>query len=85
MKKLLLKAMYLDQRGDWKGAHEIVQDLENETAWWVHAYLHRKEPDIHNAAYWYLRAQKPMPKYNSAREWQEIFEYLSDPDLEIEN
>lgn len=27
---------------------------------WVHAYLHRKEGDQGNAAYWYGRAQKPV-------------------------
>lgn len=84
MKKLLLKALYFDQKGDWNEAHEIVQDMENEYAWWVHGYLHRKEPDLHNAAYWYLRAQKPMPQYSISREWQEIFDLLSDPELKIE-
>lgn len=84
MKEKLLKAMYLAQKGDWNAAHEIVQDLENEYAWWVHGYLHRKEPDLHNAAYWYLRAQKPMPRYSLAQEWQEIFDYLSDLESEIE-
>lgn len=84
MKKKLLQAMYLAQKGDWEAAHEIVQDMENKYAWWVHAYLHRKEPDIHNAAYWYLRAQKPMPKYSLAQEWEEIFEKLSDPEFSLD-
>jgi hypothetical protein len=28
---------------------------------WIHAYLHRKEPDIWNAKYWYRRCGKPYP------------------------
>jgi len=76
--------MYLDKKGDWHAAHEIVQGLENTYAWWVHAYLHRKEPDLNNAAYWYLRAQKTMPKYSLAQEWEEIFEELSDPGISID-
>lgn len=85
MKEKLLKAMYLAQKGDWNAAHEIVKDMENEYACWVHGYLHRKEPDLNNAAYWYLKARKPMPRYSHAREWQEIFEYLSNPEFKIES
>ena len=36
----------------------MVQDLTSKEAAWVHAYLHRKEGDQMNAAYWYDRAGK---------------------------
>ena len=84
MKEKLLKAMYLAQKGDWNTAHEIVKDMDHEVAWWVHAYLHRKEPDLNNAAYWYLRAQKHMPRYSLAQEWQEIFDFLSSPENSLD-
>ena len=35
-----------------------MQDINTETAFWIHAYLHRLEGDIDNANYWYNRARK---------------------------
>jgi len=37
-------------------AHSIVQDINTQTASWIHAYLHRVEGDLGNANYWYNRA-----------------------------
>jgi hypothetical protein len=39
---------------------------------WVHAYLHRKEGDQSNAAYWYRRAGKPVCKKPLDAEWRSI-------------
>jgi hypothetical protein len=44
-----------DAKGDWTRAHESVQQDEGVEGSWVHAYLHRKEGDESNAAYWYNR------------------------------
>lgn len=55
------RALWLDLHGDWGGAHRVVQALNDPTAMWIHAYLHRKEPDIDNARYWYRGAGKPFP------------------------
>ena len=41
-------------------AHEIVQNINTETAFWIHAYLHRVEGDLNNANYWYNRANKTI-------------------------
>jgi hypothetical protein len=38
-----------------------VQVMSDVNAMWIHAYLHRKEPDIWNAKYWYNRCGKPYP------------------------
>ena len=56
-----LRALWHDLHGDWDTAHRIVQQMPDTTAMWVHAYLHRKEPDISNAKYWYRKAGKPYP------------------------
>ncbi len=56
----LLRALWHDARGDWKLAHEIAQDIDDRTGAWVHAYLHRREGDAANAAYWYRRAGQPI-------------------------
>ena len=41
---------------DWRGAHVLVQDLEDPIAWRVHGLVHRAEGDLDNASYWYERA-----------------------------
>jgi hypothetical protein len=54
----LLQALQLAAKGDWDGAHRLVQDDPSPEAAWVHAHLHRIEGDASNAAYWYRRAGK---------------------------
>jgi hypothetical protein len=68
----LLTALWHDAKGDWKRAHEIVQDEEGADAAWVHAYLHRKEGDLSNAGSWYRRAAKPVAKVSLEDEWEAI-------------
>ena len=77
MKQKLLKALELEKDGNWDGAHKIVQDMGHRLAYWIHAYLHRKEPDLDNAAYWYYRAEKPVPKTSFEKEWKEIHDFIS--------
>ena len=70
---LALQALWWDAKGDWERAHECVQVNEAElTSAWVHAYLHRKEGDRSNAAYWYRRASKAMPPDAFEAEWLSI-------------
>ena len=56
-----LRALWYDLNGDWDTAHSIVQVMHDNNAMWIHAYLHRKEPDEWNAKYWYRRSGKPYP------------------------
>ena len=51
-------AIWYAVKDNWDMAHRIVQDINTETASWIHAYLHRVEGDIANAHYWYNRARK---------------------------
>jgi hypothetical protein len=60
-----LRALWYDLNGDWDTAHGIVQQMNDVNAMWIHAYLHRKEPDIANAKYWYRKAGKPYPEGQS--------------------
>jgi hypothetical protein len=55
-------ALWLDLNGNWDAAHRIVQQMSDTNAMWIHAYLHRKEPDLANAQYWYRSAGKTFPK-----------------------
>jgi hypothetical protein len=59
-----LRALWYDLNGYWSTAHHIVQTMSDVNAMWIHAYLHRKEPDIWNAKYWYHNAGKPVPPSN---------------------
>lgn len=54
---------------DWTRAHEAAQQDEGREGSWVHAYLHRKEGDQGNAAYWYSRAGKPVCRNSLDAEW----------------
>ena len=51
-------AIWYAVKDNWDRAHKIVQDINTETAFWIHAYLHRLEGDITNTNYWYNRARK---------------------------
>ena len=69
---IYLQAMWYDARGDWHTAHSKIDHLEDTTACWVHAYLHRKEGDLWNADYWYRKAQKTRPAFTLQQEWENI-------------
>ena len=71
-----LVALWHDAKGDWHRAHEVAQDVEDATGAWVHAYLHRKEGDESNAAYWYRRAGKPVERGPLGAEWSQIVSAL---------
>ena len=67
-----LKALWYDAKGDWQQSHSIIQDIEDVSAAWIHAYLHRKEGDIWNADYWYNKAGKKRPSVSLEQEWENI-------------
>jgi hypothetical protein len=68
----ILKALWYDGHGDWHQAHEIAQEVHGTAGAWVHAYLHRKEGDLSNAAYWYSRAGKQAASASVEEEWAEL-------------
>ena len=71
-----LLALWYDARGDWDSAHRIAQDVDDQEGAWVHAYLHRKEGDLNNAAYWYRRASQPVASGSLESEWERIVSSL---------
>ena len=68
----LLLALWHDARGDWDEAHRLAQEIETRDGAWVHAYLHRREGDLGNAAYWYQQAGQPVASDSLESEWQRI-------------
>jgi hypothetical protein len=71
-----LEGLWWDAKGDWTRAHEFAQKDEGIEGSWVHAYLHRKEADQSNAAYWYGRAGKPVCREPLDEEWLAIVRAL---------
>lgn len=69
-------ALWHESAGDWETAHRTVQELDTPEAALVHAYLHRREGDEGNAAYWYRRAGRPVERGPLDVEWNAIAEEL---------
>ncbi|MER3524118.1 MAG: hypothetical protein C4326_08635 [Ignavibacteria bacterium] len=68
----LMRAIDLALEGNWKNAHEIVQNYDDRYACWIHAVLHKIEGDENNSRYWYSRAGRPFASSLSDREELEM-------------
>jgi len=71
-----LTGLWWDGKGDWETANACAQQDNGNNGSWVHAYLHRKEGDHDNAAYWYSRAGKRVSREPLDAEWLSIAEEL---------
>jgi hypothetical protein len=69
---LPLQALWWDAKGDWGKAHACAQADPGPVAAAVHAYLHRKEPDLANAGYWYKRAGRSAATCGLEAEWEAL-------------
>lgn len=67
-----LQSLWFDHREQWAVAHNLAQEAGGNDGAWVHAYLHRKEGDEANAAYWYRLASKPIASNSLPAEWEQI-------------
>lgn len=65
--------------GDWHAAHKIAQDYNTLIACWIHAVLHKIEPDEWNSRYWYARSGGHYyEEFTDAQvELQDIFNQLN--------
>jgi hypothetical protein len=76
-KSQAISALWWQAKGDWDKAHKLVQSGDENNNW-VHAYLHRVEGDLSNAAHWYGRANKPVCETELNEEWTAILSALSE-------
>jgi hypothetical protein len=65
-------ALWWAAKGDWQRAHEVAQEHDTKPCALVHAYLHRVEGDLPNAAYWYRRAGHQPATGSLDEEWSAI-------------
>jgi hypothetical protein len=65
-------ALWWAAKGEWQKAHEAAQEHDTTACARVHAYLHRVEGDLPNAAYWYRRAGRPPATGSLEAEWSAI-------------
>ena len=50
----------------WKEAHELADAHEGTAAGhWLHAIVHRREPDAGNSKYWYAKVKAPAPLFQA--------------------
>ena len=68
----VLLALWWDARGEWEQAHAVAQDVPGTPGAVVHAYLHRKEGDLGNAAYWYRQAGRAVQTGPLEAEWESL-------------
>lgn len=67
----------------FKEAHNIAQENEGVIGNWLHAILHRREPDPGNSKYWYARVHAPARIYEGIG--RKALDYLKEnpvPELE---
>lgn len=64
LRQTLTRAVDLALAGDWDGAHALVNGIDDDaSACWIHACLHKMEPDEANARYWYRRSGQFYESY----------------------
>ncbi|HET6182664.1 MAG TPA: hypothetical protein VFA03_03600 [Acetobacteraceae bacterium] len=71
-----LAALWWARKGDWNRAHAEAQADDSAAGAAVHAFLHRMEGDLANAAYWYRRAGRPAATSALDVEWAGLAEEL---------
>jgi hypothetical protein len=72
-----LRALWLARKGDWDGAHRVVNDITDAIGSRIHAHLHRVEGDLSNARYWYRQAGVPPETGTLEAEWEKLARELT--------
>jgi len=69
-----IQALDMVAQGDWHGAHELIQNSNDELACLIHGYLHREEGDLNNANYWYSRVSQAVPDNSLEEEFERLYQ-----------
>lgn len=74
----LIESVNAALNGDWHRSHNIAQDYNDSIANWIHAVLHKMEPDEWNSRYWYGRTDKRYEDFiDPMEEFRSILEVLT--------
>ena len=74
MAKEHIQALTLTANGDWHGAHQLIQNYNDELACLIHGYLHREEGDENNARYWYSQVGQSLPNNSLEQEFDRLLQ-----------
>jgi len=72
----VLNSLWWDKKGDGDTAHSIAQETLTVQGSAVHAYLHREEGVLWNAAFWYSCAGRVRPEIPLEEEWRRPVEEM---------
>ena len=72
-----IQALDMLAQGDWDGAHDLIQNVNDELACLIHGYLHREEGDYNNANYWYSRVGQSVPENSFEEELKRLYQLAS--------
>lgn len=72
-----VRAIWLAKKGDWDGAHRLVDSIRTSMGSRIHAHLHRVEGDLSNARYWYRQAGVEPETGTLEDEWETLARELT--------
>ncbi|HEX4517441.1 MAG TPA: hypothetical protein VH054_28040 [Polyangiaceae bacterium] len=72
-----VRAIWLARKGDWDGAHRLVDSIHTAVGSRIHAHLHRVEGDLSNARYWYRQANVAPETGTLEAEWEKLARELT--------
>lgn len=75
----LREILQLLRAGQWKQAHDLVQEDPSPLAAWLHGIVHIVEGDLEDAEYWYGKADRHFRSRGTLQDEMALFEAALPP------